>query len=57
MVLYRHSGDGAVLLTVYITWGAIQLIDGQVVSLLPVLKDWNTLQIPVSLVIGTHLIT
>jgi uncharacterized membrane protein len=47
-----------VLLTVYITWAAIQLIDGQVVSLLPVLKDWNTLQIPgVGLVIGVILIT
>ena len=47
-----------VLLTVYITWAAIQLIDGQVVSLLPMLKDWNTLQIPgVGLVIGIILIT
>jgi uncharacterized membrane protein len=47
-----------VLLTVYITWAAIQLIDGQVVSLLPVLKDWNGLQIPgVGLVVGVVLIT
>lgn len=47
-----------VLLTVYITWAAIQLIDGQVVSLLPMLQDWNTLQIPgVGLVIGVILIT
>ena len=47
-----------VLLTVYITWATIQLIDGQVVNLLPVLKDWNTLQIPgVGLVIGVILIT
>jgi len=47
-----------ILLTVYITWAAIQLIDNQVVGLLPVLADWNVLQLPgVGLVVGVVLIT
>lgn len=47
-----------VLLTIYITWAAIQLIDSQVVSLIPILADWNRLEVPgVGLVIGVMLIT
>ena len=47
-----------VLLTVYITWAAIQLIDRQVVGLLPMLADWTALQLPgVGLVVGVVLIT
>jgi uncharacterized membrane protein len=47
-----------VLLTIYITWAAIQLIDSQVVSLIPILADWNRLEVPgVGLVIGVILIT
>ena len=47
-----------VLLTVYITWATIELIDGQVVSLLPMLAEWTALTVPgVGLIIGVVLIT
>ena len=47
-----------VLLTVYITWAAINLIDGQVASLVPGFSELQFANVPgVGLVIGVLLIT
>lgn len=47
-----------VLLTVYITWAAIKLIDGQVNKLIPEFSTWNVGDIPgAGLVVGAALIT
>ena len=47
-----------VLLTVYITWAAINLIDGQVASLVPGFSELRFANVPgVGLVIGVVLIT
>ena len=47
-----------VLLTVYITWWAIQLIDGQVAGILPGFDQLRFANVPgVGLVIGVLLIT
>ena len=47
-----------VLLTIYITWAAINLIDGQVASLVPGFSELRFANVPgVGLVIGVVLIT
>ena len=47
-----------VLLTVYITWAAIKLIDGQVNKLIPEFSSWNLGDVPgAGLVVGAMLIT
>ena len=47
-----------VLLTVYITWATIKLIDGQVNRLIPEFSSWNLGDIPgAGLVVGATLIT
>jgi uncharacterized membrane protein len=47
-----------VLLTVYITWAAIKLIDGQVNKLIPEFSNWSLGDIPGGgLVVGAGLIT
>ena len=47
-----------VLLTVYITWAAIKLIDGQVNRLIPEFSTWNLGDVPgAGLVVGAALIT
>ena len=47
-----------VLLTVYITWATIKLIDGQVNKLIPEFSTWNLGDIPgAGLVVGAVLIT
>ena len=47
-----------VLLTVYITWAAINLIDGQVASLVPGFSELRFANVPgVGLIIGVVLIT
>ncbi len=47
-----------VLLTVYITWAAIKLIDGQVNKLIPAFSSWSLGDIPgAGLVVGGVLIT
>ena len=47
-----------VLLTVYITWAAIELIDGQVNKLIPAFSTWSLGDIPgAGLVVGGVMIT
>ena len=47
-----------VLLTVYITWAAIELIDGQVNKLIPAFSTWSLGDIPgAGLVVGGVIIT
>ena len=47
-----------VLLTVYITWAAIKLIDGQVNKLIPEFATWSLGDVPgAGLVVGAMLIT
>ena len=47
-----------VLLTVYITWATIKLIDGQVNRLIPEFSSWNLGDVPgAGLVVGAALIT
>ena len=47
-----------VLLTVYITWAAIKLIDGQVNKLIPEFATWSLGDVPgAGLIVGAALIT